>query len=228
MPRAHYRRAIVLYTTLRVISTCNKVQWGTNYKCQCSPPSSIRDTGHHKTVPKKKKERKHKNISSHTTSGPLLLHKPEPLAKSLEERGLQLRPGPTRHNRSMSGTIDREHVPSPSDQIVRHRTRGMGQSLMVYTLGFPKTKASAKLVPFIVSGENMTYWQDSGCHCEKTGTTPSFLCNSSRSFPVWMARMKSGNGWILDRSYEHMARDRMNNGKLKKCETLGAKPVVDS
>lgn len=74
---------------------------------------------------------------------------------------------------------------------------------------------------------DVTYWQDSGCHCENTGTIPSFLYSSSRPFPFWIACKKSGNGRILVRSYEHIERDRMKKGRLKRCEIAVVNPVFD-
>lgn len=137
-----------------------------------------------------------------TAGGPLPLHKSQPLTKASEKRNLQLGSGPTGHDRGMSGPLDREHVPYPSDHAVRHGTRGIGQSSMVNTLGFPESKqiVSAKNPLSYCFREDMTYWQDSGCHCENTGTTPSFLYSSSRSFPFWIAWTNSGNGWTFVRS----------------------------
>jgi len=163
-------------------------------------------------------------------SGPPLLHQLQPLTKPLKERNLQFRASPTGHDRGVSSTVNCEHVPRPSDQLARDRMGWVGQSSMVNALRFPESERveSAKdNFPYCFRAD-VTYWQDSGCHCENTGTTPSFLCSSSRSFPFWIACKKSGNGWILVRSYEHIARDRMYNGKLRKCEMLGVKPQSDS
>lgn len=112
-----------------------------------------------------------------TAGGPLPLHKSQPLTKAPEKRNLQFGSSPTGHDRCVSGPLDREHVPYPSDHAVRHGTRGIGQSSMVNTLCFPESRqiVSVNNPQSYCFCEAMTYRQDSGCHCENTGTTPSFL-----------------------------------------------------
>ena len=169
-------------------------------------------------------------ISRSAASVPLLIHQLQPLTEPFKECSLQFRPSPMGHDGSVGCTVNHKHIPRPSDQPVHDGMRRVGQSSIVNTLSFPENKQvvlAKDTLPYCFR-EGMTYWQDNGCHCENTGTTPPFLYTSSRSFPFWIAWMKSGNGRILARSYEHIAQDRVYNGKLRKCETLGVKPHFDS
>ena len=75
--------------------------------------------------------------SRRPTGCPLLLHKLQPLTEAPEERSLQLRSSPAGHDRSMRRTLNLKHIPRPGNQLVRNRVRGMGQSSMVDTFGFP-------------------------------------------------------------------------------------------